>query len=174
MRKMKNLGAVLLATACLLSTVACNPAQEDSSSGGVGPSSGTVVNIDKDIYDALSAEYQFDTEYVKNNKNKFSGTLYMARAYGDELPGWEYVYEAYEKMYPNVTIQNAEYSSGNASEFLAYETEGCVRHILHRCQQKRLFSQVYVSYLHTGCKNTKKLQGNLLIGMNFQLSKGKN
>ena len=123
MAKMRKLGVFALATVFLTATAACRGGGggADSSIGGgnsvsdstVTPS-GTTVNIDQDVYNSLSAEYQFDTNYVKENKNKFSGTLYMARAYGDELPGWEYVYDAYEKMYPNVTIQNAEYASGNA------------------------------------------------------------
>ena len=116
MKKIRNLSALLLAATLVASGAACggssDPGQtSNSSSGG---STGTVVNIDQDVYNALSADYQFDTNYIKQNKSKFSGTLYMARAYGDELPGWEYVYDAYEKMYPNITIENAEYTSGNA------------------------------------------------------------
>ena len=114
---MKNLSVFLLTATVLLSSTACgssNSTQSSSSGDDGGTSTGATVKIDQDIYNALSADYQFDTEYVKKNKTKFSGTLYMARAYGDELPGWEYVYDAYEKMYPNVTIENAEYSSGNA------------------------------------------------------------
>lgn len=114
---MKNLSVFLLTATVLLSSTACgdsNSTQSSSSGDNGGTSTGATVKIDQDIYNALSADYQFDTEYVKKNKTKFSGTLYMARAYGDELPGWEYVYDAYEKMYPNVTIENAEYSSGNA------------------------------------------------------------
>ena len=117
MKKMKNLSVFLLTATVLLSSTACgdsNSTQSSSSGDNGGTSTGATVKIDQDIYNALSADYQFDTEYVKKNKTKFSGTLYMARAYGDELPGWEYVYDAYEKMYPNVTIENAEYSSGNA------------------------------------------------------------
>ena len=128
MKNLKKLGAFLLAATSLLSCAACGggngggnsgggtsaPAGTDSGNGGGGTPSTTLTSIDQDIYNALSADYQFDTDYVKQNKSKFSGTLYMARAYGDELPGWEYVYEAYEKMYPNVTIENAEYTSGNA------------------------------------------------------------
>lgn len=113
---MKNLSVFLLTATVLLSSTACGDSNSTQSSSGDngGTSTGATVKIDQDIYNALSADYQFDTEYVKKNKTKFSGTLYMARAYGDELPGWEYVYDAYEKMYPNVTIENAEYSSGNA------------------------------------------------------------
>jgi ABC-type glycerol-3-phosphate transport system substrate-binding protein len=117
MKEMKNLSVFLLTATVLLSSTACgdsNSTQSSSSGDNGGTSTGATVKIDQDIYNALSADYQFDTEYVKKNKTKFSGTLYMARAYGDELPGWEYVYDAYEKMYPNVTIENAEYSSGNA------------------------------------------------------------
>ena len=116
MKKMKNLSVFLLTATVLLSSTACGDSNSTQSSSGDngGTSTGATVKIDQDIYNALSADYQFDTEYVKKNKTKFSGTLYMARAYGDELPGWEYVYDAYEKMYPNVTIENAEYSSGNA------------------------------------------------------------
>ena len=123
MAKMRKFGVFALVTVFLTATAACRGGDggTDSSIGGgnsvsdstVTPS-GATVNIDQDVYNSLSSEYQFDTNYVKENKNKFSGTLYMARAYGDELPGWEYVYDAYEKMYPNVTIQNAEYASGNA------------------------------------------------------------
>ena len=116
MKKMKNLSVFLLTATVLLSSTACGDSNSTQSSSGDngGTSTGATVKIDQDNYNALSADYQFDTEYVKKNKTKFSGTLYMARAYGDELPGWEYVYDAYEKMYPNVTIENAEYSSGNA------------------------------------------------------------
>lgn len=70
--------------------------------------------LNAEIYNLLDPAYQFDTSYVAQNKNNFSGTLYMARAYADELPGWEYVYDAYEKMYPNVSIVNTEYESGQA------------------------------------------------------------
>ena len=117
MKKIRNLSALLWAATLGASGAACggssDPGQTSNSSSG-GGSTGTVVNIDQDVYNALSADYQFDTNYIKQNKSKFSGTLYMARAYGDELPGWEYVYDAYEKMYPNITIENAEYTSGNA------------------------------------------------------------
>ena len=117
MRKLKKIGALLLAAVSVLSYTACGGGNGNtgtqSTPDSTGPS-GSTVKIDTEIYNALSAEYQFDTEYVQRNKSKFSGTLYMARAYGDELPGWEYVYDAYEKMYPNVSIENAEYTSGNA------------------------------------------------------------
>ena len=41
------------------------------------------------------------------------------------------------------------------SELLADETEGCVGHILHRSQKKRLFTQFYITYLHIACKNSR-------------------
>ena len=104
-RKMFSfLVAVLLMAAC----VACS---DDVVNTGGGSGS---FYIDEEIYNKLPAEYQFDVDALKENKSKYSGTLYMARAYADELSGWEYVYDAYEKMYPNVTIVNAEYSSGQS------------------------------------------------------------
>ena len=104
-RKMFSfLVAVLLMAAC----VACS---DDVVNTGGGSGS---FYIDEEIYNKLPAEYQFDVDALKENKSKYSGTLYMARAYADELSGWEYVYDAYEKMYPNVTIVNSEYSSGQS------------------------------------------------------------
>ncbi len=108
MANLKKALAVLMATMLVIACSACGKNDTSESSGGGDP----VVRIDMDIYNQLDEEYQFDTDYVTSNKNKFSGTLYMARAYADELRGWEYVYDAYEKMYPNVTIVSNEYPSG--------------------------------------------------------------
>ena len=88
MKKMKNLSVFLLTATVLLSSTACgdsNSTQSSSSGDNGGTSTGATVKIDQDIYNALSADYQFDTEYVKKNKTKFSGTLYMASAYGNEM-----------------------------------------------------------------------------------------
>lgn len=107
MVKFKGIIALALAAVFLTVCVACGKGNVDDDTGGT-------ARIDTEIYAKLDADYQFDTDYVAKNKNNFSGTLYMARAYGDELPGWKYVYDAYEKMYPNVTIVNAEYASGQS------------------------------------------------------------
>lgn len=109
MSKVKNFIAFLLATAVLWTCAACGGAGGDSETPEPG---GASAYIDSEVYNALDEAYRFDTDYISRNKNKFSGTLYMARAYGDELPGWKNVYEAYEKMYPNVQIKNAEFTSG--------------------------------------------------------------
>ena len=114
MNKFKGLVALFLALAVVLACGACNKGGKNSSTGGNSGGGSTAVKIDETVYSSLSEEYQFDKTYVSQNKNKFSGTLYMARAYADELPGWEYVYDAYETMYPNVTIKNTEYASGQS------------------------------------------------------------
>ena len=107
----KRLIAFFLAAVLVSVCGACGKKNDDTSSSGGGE---VTVRIDMETYDKISEEYRFDTDYVAANKNKFSGTLYMARAYADELPGWKYVYDAYEKMYPNVTIVNSEYESGQS------------------------------------------------------------
>jgi len=111
MAKLTRLIAVMLVATLMVACAACNKKGKDSTPDNGGS---TTVRIDTEIYNKLDPEFQFDTDYVVSNKNKFSGTLYMARAYADELPGWEYVYEAYENMYPNVTIENTEYESGQS------------------------------------------------------------
>jgi len=114
MNKLKGLIALLLAVTTMFAFAACGDKGENSSGTNPGGNGGNTVTIDEAVYNSLSAEYQFDKNYVSQNRSKFSGTLYMARAYADELPGWEYVYDAYEKMYPNVTIVNNEYASGQS------------------------------------------------------------
>ena len=118
---LKKIISLLLTLSIMIACGACGKKTGSSSSGngssestGESSSQTGMERLDQDAYNLLDEAYQFDTTYVAKNKNKFSGTLYMARAYADELPGWEYVYDAYEKMYPNVTIKNTEYESGQA------------------------------------------------------------
>lgn len=140
MKNFTRLVSLLLALMLMLSCGACknkngSTGKESTGKESVGTeSSGTesgnggadLSRLNAEIYNLLSEDYQFDTSYVTKNKSKFSGTLYMARAYADELPGWEYVYKAYEKMYPNVSIVNTEYESGQAmkSALLAQMNSG--------------------------------------------------
>lgn len=106
MVRFKRFVAVISAIFLLMAAGACDRGPKENG--------GEVSNfyIESDIYDQLDPDYRFDIDAVKVNKNRYSGTLYMARAYGDELSGWEYVYDVYQKMYPNVKIVNNEYSSG--------------------------------------------------------------
>ena len=108
----RKLIAVMLTSFLAITCAACGNKNGNTSSDNGGGE--TKIRIDTEIYNMLPDDYKFDTDYVVANKNKFSGTLYMARAYADELPGWEYVYDAYKKMYPNVTIVNNEYESGQS------------------------------------------------------------
>lgn len=112
MNLIKRIAALMIALLLAGNFAGCHSG-ETKEPDTSGTTSGTFY-LDDEIYEKLPKEYQFDVDAVKENKSKFSGTLYMARAYADELAGWEYVYDVYEKMYPNVTIQNSEYSSGQS------------------------------------------------------------
>ena len=69
MANLKKALAVLMATMLVIACSACGKNDTSESSGGGDP----VVRIDMDIYNQLDEEYQFDTDYVTSNKNKFSG-----------------------------------------------------------------------------------------------------
>lgn len=109
---MRKLLAMLFVVCLVFTSFACNKGKDSGDQPGGGSSGGSFF-IDQEVYDALDEEYQFDIEALKAKKSSTAGTLYMARAYADELPGWNYVYDVYEKMYPNVTIISNEYSTGN-------------------------------------------------------------
>lgn len=153
MNKLKCFVTFLLAIFLSIACVACSnsrvkPNGPSTNDDPDDPSSASYINAN--VYNSLSEEYRFDTSYIAQNRTKFSGTLYMARAYGDELTGWEYVYDAYEKMYPNVTIKSSEYSSGNS------------------------MAQALITQMSTGTESIGLVQGNYVqdqlkqYGYNFQ------